>query len=205
MKLLLEGPLLVIGAHPDDVELMAGGVIGRATSQKADVYSMVISDGGQNGDIEVRHKELKKASKILGIKEVKTCGLKDGEVPHNLETVKMVEKYIKDVNPSVIITHTDEDTHQDHKNVCHISLSAARFQPTIVLLGETPSSYFHDNLVYFNITDSIDRKVKALSMYNSQIRNGPVSIENIKTLAAFRGNRVQVKYAEAFVSWRMLL
>lgn len=205
MKIRLDGPLLVIGAHPDDVELMAGGVISRVSSEKVDVYSLVISNGGQNGDVDIRHNELQKASKILGIKEVWTCGLKDGEVPHTLETVSMVEKYIKDIDPSVIITHTAQDTHQDHKNVCHISLSAARSRPTNVLLGETPSSYLNDNLIYFNITDSIDRKLNALSVYSSQIRDGPVSLDHIRTLAAFRGIKAQVKYAEAFSCWRMLL
>jgi LmbE family N-acetylglucosaminyl deacetylase len=205
MKLKFNGPLLIISAHPDDMELMAGGVIARATSQNADVYSMVVSDGSENGTAEIRKKELMRASKVLGIKEVRLCGVKDGNVPHNIEMVKIVESYIKDVNPSVIITHTDHDTHQDHKNVCYITLSAARCKPTIVLMGETPSSNLSENLVYFNISDTMDAKIKALRAYRSQIKNGPVDINSIKTLAAFRGSKVRVKYAEAFTNWRMLL
>jgi LmbE family N-acetylglucosaminyl deacetylase len=205
MNLQLDRPLLVIGAHPDDIELMAGGLIARVTSNKNDVYSMVISDGGENGDIDIRHKELRRAAKILNIKEVRTCGIKDGKVPHNIDTVRVVEDYIKEVNPSIIITHTDQDTHQDHKNVCHITLSAVRCKPISVLLGETPSSYFNENLIYFDITNMINAKIKALRAYRSQIKNGPVNINSVRTLAAFRGNRASVKYAEAFSGWLMVL
>lgn len=205
MELKFRGPLLVISAHPDDMELMAGGVIARAISQNADVYSIVISDGSENGNALIRKNELMRASKILGIKEVRLCGVKDGNVPHNIDMVKMVENYINEVNPSVIITHTDKDTHQDHKNVSYITLSAARCRPTIVLMGETPSSNLSENLVYFDITDTMDTKIKALKSYRSQIKNGPVNINSIKMLAAFRGTKVRVKYAEAFTNWRLLL
>jgi LmbE family N-acetylglucosaminyl deacetylase len=205
MELKFNGPLLIISAHPDDLELMAGGVVARAISQNADVYSMVISDGSENGESEIRKSELMRASKILGIKEFRLCGVKDGNVPHNIDMVKMVESYIKEVNPSIIITHTDQDTHQDHKNVSYITLSAARCMSTIVLLGETPSSNLSENLIYFDISDTMDTKVKALKAYRSQIVNGPIDISSIKTLAAYRGSKVRVRYAEAFTNWRMLL
>jgi LmbE family N-acetylglucosaminyl deacetylase len=205
MNMQLDRPLLVIGAHPDDIELMAGGLIARMTAGKNEVYSMVISDGGRNGDVQVRYRELKRAARILNIKDVRTCGVEDGNVPHNLDTVSMVEDYIDEVDPAIIITHTDQDTHQDHKSVCHITLSAARFKPISILLGETPSSYFNENLIYFDITGVINTKIKALRAYNSQIKNGPVNINNVRTLAAYRGNRVRVKYAEAFTGWRMVI
>jgi LmbE family N-acetylglucosaminyl deacetylase len=205
MKLKFSGPLLIVSAHPDDMELMAGGVIARAVDQNADVYSMVISDGSENGDAMIRKKELTRASKILGIKEVRLCGIKDGNVPHNIDMVKMVESYIEEVNPSIIITHSDQDTHQDHKNVSYITLSAARCRSTIVLMGETPSSNLSENLVYFDISNTMDVKIKALKEYRSQIKNGPIDINSIKTLAAFRGSKVRVKYAEAFTNWRILL
>jgi hypothetical protein len=70
MNMQLDRPLLVIGAHPDDIELMAGGLIARMTAGKNEVYSMVISDGGRNGDVQVRYRELKRAARILNIKDV---------------------------------------------------------------------------------------------------------------------------------------
>lgn len=205
MKVLFSGPLLIITAHPDDMELMAGGIAARAASQNVDVYSMVISDGCENGDVKIRKNEMMKSARLLGIKEVKLCGCKDGRIAHTIDMVTMVEQYLNDIDPSVVITHTTQDTHQDHKNVCNITLSATRLKPKIVLMGETPSSHLGDNLVYFDITDNIDAKIKALKVYKSQISNGPVDINEVKTLASFRGSKAKVKYAEAFINWRMLL
>lgn len=205
MTLQFNGPILVVGAHPDDAELMAGGLISRAVSQGVDVYSVVISDGCENGEIAARQKEARRAAKILGVKEIYLCGIKDGRIPHNIEMVRLVENYMRDIDPSVVITHSDQDTHQDHKNVSYITASASRRKPGIVLMGETPSSYFQDNLVYFDISDYLDNKIKALKTYTSQIKHGPVNLRNIKMLATYRGQKVGTKYAEAFMNWRMLL
>jgi LmbE family N-acetylglucosaminyl deacetylase len=205
MLKLTSGPILVVCAHPDDAELMAGGIISRAVSNGVEVYSVIISDGCENGEIKIRQKEAHKAARILGIKEIYFCGIKDGRIPHNIEMVNKVEKYLRDIDPSIVITHSDQDTHQDHKNVCNITLSATRRKPEIVLLGETPSTFLNDNLLYFDITDTLENKVKALKAYYSQIKEGPVNIQNIKTLASFRGQRAGTKYAEAFKNWRMVL
>jgi len=187
------------------MELMAGGLVARAISQGLDAYSLVISDGCENGTAVIRKNELMQAAKVLGLKGVRLCGMKDGRIPHNIDMVRMVEDYIDEVSPAMVITHTDHDTHQDHKNVCNITLSAARVKSSIVLLGETPSSYMSENLVYCDISDTLDIKCKALAKYKSQIKDGPINIKEVKTLAAYRGSRVRIKYAEAFVNWRMLL
>lgn len=205
MFLRSNGPILIVGAHPDDCELMAGGLIHRAVSDGVDVYSAVMSDGTENGRMITRQQEVERASKILGIKKVFFCGLKDGMILHNIDTVKIIDNFIKDIQPGIIITHSMDDTHQDHKNVCNITLSSVRRRQNIVLMGETPTSYFNDNLVYFDITNTMEMKMKALRVYLSQIRDGPIRLKNVRTLARYRGQKIGTKYAEAFKNWRMLL
>jgi len=125
--------------------------------------------------------------------------------PAYIETVKMIDSFIRDIQPGIIITHSTEDTHQDHKNVSNITLSSTRRRQSIVLMGETPTSFFNDNLVYFDITDQMKMKIKALKVYLSQIQDGPIRLKNIRTLAGYRGQKIGTKYAEAFKSWRMVL
>lgn len=199
------GCLLAIGAHPDDIELMSGGLIARTVSQGGEAFAIVISDGCENGSVACRQKEAKVGARVLGIKELHLCGLKDGYIPHTIDMVKMIEHYIKDIQPDTIVTHCDQDTHQDHKNVCHITLSAARRHPHMVLLGETPSSFFSDNLIYIDISENIDRKIKSLKGFKSQINNGPINLNSVKMLAAYRGQKVGTSYAEAFKNWRFLI
>ena len=205
MFLQLNGPILVIGAHPDDSELMAGGLIHRAISNGVDVYSVVMSDGAENGERATREKEARRAARVLGIKEVHFCGLRDGMISHNIETVKLIDAFIEDIRPGIIITHSTDDTHQDHKTVSNITLSSVRHRHNIVLMGETPTSYFNDNLVYFDITDSLGMKMKALKVYTSQIKDGPIKMRQVRTLAVYRGQKIGTQYAEAFKNWRMVL
>lgn len=205
MHMFLNGPILVIGAHPDDMELMAGGLVARAVSEGVEVYSMVVSNGCENGDVAIRKREALRAAKVLGVSECRFFDVSDGRVGHTIELVREVEGFMREVNPAAIITHSDKDTHQDHKNVCYATLSAARRKPGVVLLGETPSSHFQDGLVYFDISNTMNSKIKALKAYKSQIDHGPINIDNVKMLAAYRGHKVGAKYAEAFQNWRLVL
>lgn len=197
--------ILVIGAHPDDTEIMAGGLISRAVLDGFNVYSVVVSDGCENGEAKIRQEETKEAGKILGLKEIWFCGIKDGTIIHDINMVRLIEKFVREVDPFLIITHSPQDTHQDHKNLCSSVLSAARRRPCSILMGETPSSYISENLVYADITDTIGVKIKALSVHESQIKDGPINLRNIKITSEFRGQNAGVEYAECFVNWRTII
>jgi N-acetylglucosamine malate deacetylase 1 len=61
-------PLLIFGAHPDDIEFGCGGVIARETSLGRAAHFVVCSRGeaGTNGTPAQRTREAKKAAAILG-------------------------------------------------------------------------------------------------------------------------------------------
>src|SRR6188768_3587386 len=61
-------PLLVFGAHPDDIEFGCGGIIAPETERGRPVYFVVCSRGeaGTNGTPAVRTKEAEKAAVLLG-------------------------------------------------------------------------------------------------------------------------------------------
>ena len=61
---------------------------------------------------------------------------------------------------------------------------------------------------YVNITDTIDFKIKGCNTHISQItkfkEHGFDMIDNVETLAKFRGNQCGLKYAEAFNILKMV-
>jgi len=198
--------ILVIGAHPDDFEIMAGGTLARWKSEGGKTYAMVMSDGELGGNPKVRRAEAKDAAKVLGVKEVFFCGLPDGKIAHEISTIHLIEKKVKELKPGVIITHDPNDTHQDHKNVGLSCLSAARRHPR-VLFGETQSTITRGKFVSVDITNFMNLKMKALKKHRSQCyRLGEsLLLKQLEALAVYRGSEVGVKYAEAFWVWRLLL
>src|SRR3954468_16056670 len=60
--------LLAFGAHPDDIEFGAGGIVARETRAGRPVHFVVCSRGeaGTNGTPAQRAQEAKAAAKILG-------------------------------------------------------------------------------------------------------------------------------------------
>src|SRR6185312_8561129 len=61
-------PLLVFGAHPDDIEFGCGGVIARETASGRPAHLVICSRGeaGTHGTPEQRTAEAKKAAALLG-------------------------------------------------------------------------------------------------------------------------------------------
>ena len=61
--------VLAFGAHPDDVELSAGGTIAKLINEGKSVAIIDLSRGelGTNGSAELRAEESSAASKILGV------------------------------------------------------------------------------------------------------------------------------------------
>ena len=61
---------------------------------------------------------------------------------------------------------------------------------------------------YINITDTLKDKIQACKFHKSQINKyksiGIDILDNLKTLAKFRGNQSQIKYAEAFNILKMV-
>src|SRR5882757_11570784 len=64
----LPEPLLAFGAHPDDIEFGAGGIIARETRAGRPVHFVVCSQGeaGTNGTPAIRAREARQATKLLG-------------------------------------------------------------------------------------------------------------------------------------------
>lgn len=75
------------------------------------------------------------------------------------------------------------------------TLSETEFSPALAENTFIPNTFV-------DITDYIDKKVEIMKLYETEIMLDPLprSAHAIKGLAAFRGSRIGVQYAEAFQS-----
>ena len=125
-----------------------------------------------------------------------------------------------DIHADAVYTHFANDLNIDHSLTARAVFTAFRPQPgssvkqifSFEVLPSTewtaPSmrSHFVPNH-FVNISKTMDTKMEALEAYQEELRPSPHSrsIENIISLASFRGMSVGVKMAEAFICERNIV
>jgi LmbE family N-acetylglucosaminyl deacetylase len=196
--------ILAIGAHPDDIELGCGGTIGVACSKGANVVAVFLTKGEQSGNPESRRQESLKALDLLGVNEVHFGDFADTEIPNSRQVIDFLESFCKDGCVETVLTHTVNDSHQDHRQVGWLSLSAFRKVPRI-LAYETPRVTPSFSPTYFvDISEFVERKWGALKCHKSQKTKRYLAYESMINLASFRGSQFSVRAAEAFEVIRYL-
>jgi len=191
--------VLAVGAHPDDIELGSGGTIYKAVQAGAQVIALYMTRGGKITDTNVRMNESTKAMNILGVKEIHFENFPDTEIPESFEAINCLEQYALKYQPDIVLTHSINDIHQDHRKVGWLTMSAFRNVPKI-LAFETPRVRPAAFLpTYFvNIDGCIEKKWEALKCHVSQNEKRYLAYESTVNLASFRGSQVGVAAAEAF-------
>lgn len=191
--------VLAVGAHPDDIELGCGGTIYKAVQVGAKVIALYMTRGGKITDTAVRMRESKEAMNVLGVKEIHFENFPDTEIPDSFEAMNCLEQYALKYQPDIVLTHSINDTHQDHRRVAWLAMSSFR-NISKVLAFETPRVRPAAFLpTYFvNITGCVDKKWEALKCHVSQNEKRYLGYESTVNLASFRGSQVGVAAAEAF-------
>ena len=108
-------PRIVLGiaAHPDDLDVGAGGTLAHFASEGAEIHYLILTDGGKGSDnpfitspelTQIRHDEQKTALEIVGGKTITFLDYPDGELEITMELKKQIVKTIRTIKPDVVIT-----------------------------------------------------------------------------------------------------
>ncbi len=215
--------VLIVAAHPDDEVLGCGGTVARLVREGWEAFTLILGEGITSRDTVRRREEreeeiaelkvcVRQANEILGVKEVFTFDFPDNrfDSPDLLDLVKTVERVKREVNPSVIFTHSGADLNVDHTLTHRAVLTATRPQPgesvreiySFEVLSSTEWSFPHSFRpdTYFDISTTLELKKEALRQYLSELREfpHPRSLEGVEVKARQRGMEVGLEYAEAF-------
>jgi bacillithiol biosynthesis deacetylase BshB1 len=119
--------ILVFAAHPDDVELGAGGTIAKHVSlgHKVGIVDFTRGELGTRGTPEIRAKEAENAASILGVSVRENLGLKDGFFQNDPESQMAVIRAVRKFQPSIIIANAVYDRHIDHGKGASLAYDAA--------------------------------------------------------------------------------
>jgi LmbE family N-acetylglucosaminyl deacetylase len=211
--------LIVVAAHPDDLETICGGTVALLAQQGVKVYSVncTLGDiGARDGDITrpalavTRLDETGQAAHILGIEQTFNLGYPDGELRAQIAR---------------LYRHTRADTlwtfdpfwagqiHPDHRAAGQAALDA--YMPSKMPLYRPEQlnepgaclaclervflfSTTRDPDIFVEVTDVYQTKLAACIAHRSQFPEGEESLEWMKELDRKQGQMIDVPYAEAF-------
>lgn len=222
--------ILIVAAHPDDEVLGCGGTVARLSKEGHTIYTLILGEGITSRDnnirnIKKRENEIinlknyaEKANELLGVKKLFFHNFPDNRfdtVPF-LDLVKVIEKIKNNIKPEIIFTHYEKDLNIDHQITYKAVITATRptKEETVkeIYSFEIPSSTewnyplsFSPN-VFYDISETIDVKLRALEEYKTELREYPYprSLDGIKLIAKNWGMKVGLEYAEVFKVIRIL-
>lgn len=211
--------VLVIAPHPDDEIIGVGGTIAKRVKAGDEVYVCVVTKGQEpmfkKSIIKQVRRECREADAKLGV--IDTIFLDFPAVM--LETVPRhefngkVSEIVQEIRPDEVYIPHRGDMQIDHQMVVDAAMVAVRprgnFYPKRVYAYETLSEtgWNIPNIVnefvptvYEDITETIENKIDAMSIFESQLAPFPAarSLGAIEALAKHRGATVNVMAAEAF-------
>jgi LmbE family N-acetylglucosaminyl deacetylase len=132
--------VLVVTAHPDDVDFGAAGTVARFCAQGIEVVYCVCTDGDAGGfdpavdraDIPgIRRAEQEAAAKAVGVSDVRFLGYQDGRLVVSQELRRDISRVIRDVRPQRVLIQSPERnwarlpaSHPDHLAAGEAAISA---------------------------------------------------------------------------------
>jgi len=219
--------ILVIAAHPDDVELGSAGtvILQVRRGNKVGVIDLTRGEMGTRGTPEIRDAESAEAAKIMGLSlrgnmEFSDVFFSNDEL-HQLEIIKRIRQY----QPEIVITNAVKDRHPDHSRASEL-VSQACFMAGLrkietVFEGEQQQAWRPKVIYHFiqstyvepdfvmDISVTFDDKMKAIKAYKTQFYNpvanepetfisSPEFLKLMESRAIEFGKAIGVKYGEGF-------
>jgi LmbE family N-acetylglucosaminyl deacetylase len=199
--ILRQSRVLALGAHPDDVEFGCFGALAVA----AEASIAILSRGEKGGDPEKRVSEAYESAKLVGA-NLTVLDHPDTRlmIP---DLVSSLEQIISEMKPSVVLTMSDDDLHQDHQAVAVATQIALRSFDGPILAYGTPSSIdkFSPNVILGLSKSEMNIKLRAIQLHRSQEARQYMQAPFVESIARYWAamSRTGSEYGEPFrlVRW----
>ena len=189
--------ILLVGAHPDDIEIGAGATIHKLHARHV-FHGLVFTSGGLRGSTERREAAIKASAQIVGYCP-SFARLQDGSFS-DVEAERIVFEKIEALNPDIVIGHSGRDNHRDHFTAYIATLSAARKVRNVLFFEGPYTRGFCPHLFVSVTRENLEAKIRALREHSSAlaIRYPYLESDNVQAQAKQRGLLAGHEFAEAF-------
>jgi LmbE family N-acetylglucosaminyl deacetylase len=199
--------VLAIGCHADDIEIGCGGTILRILRDMPGVqvtWVVLTAEG-------VRREEAEASARAFltnaAATDIRIPGFRESFLPYSAAEVKEFFETLKDVEPDLILTHTRDDLHQDHRLACQLTWNT--FRDDLILEYEIPK--YDGDLGAPNVFVALDEALMTSKLrlleehFVSQASKHWFDAEYFRSMARIRGAESAVRYAEAFFGRKVLI
>ncbi|MEP6618902.1 MAG: PIG-L family deacetylase [bacterium] len=213
--------ILAIGAHAGDMELTTGAVLldAHRRGDRVVLLHMTLGEGG-NPKLSPeeygaqKRREAATVAAALGA-EVIFAPYRDGEIPNDEATRRYVADVIRQVRPSIVLTHWKESIHKDHSNTSAVVQDAVLLASLAGVVTAHPAHrgvravWYADNwedangfspYVFLNVSGAVPAWKTAVTNY--EFARGKISgfpyIDYYEALATVRGAIAHKGQAVAF-------
>ena len=221
------GRVMVVAAHPDDPEFLAGGTVARLAKEGRELTYVIVTNGNKgSGDRSVtpeqlrpiREEEQRRAAQVLGVGRVEFLGYEDGELEDTRDLRRDITQQIRRWRPDLIITLNPHRTynnfpgwHRDHRITGRVVLDCVYpLARDHLAFPELPREYephtvrevyliqWEQPRLVIDITDTMDLKLEAIRCHVSQVGDFKAIETRMRNRAATLGKEKGYSYAEGF-------
>ena len=176
--------ILAVCAHPDDLEVCAGGIFAKAKKEGWTTGLVIMTSGESGGYAEqsTREEEAKQAASILGLDYFEMLCFPDAGLEFRRDAVEALIPHLRACSPRYILTLHENDYHPDHVAVSRITRDAC-FTAGLKKYSTDGTDWHYDAIFYFSadrrtnkrrpdvyvdITDVMNVKEDACKAHHSQ-------------------------------------
>jgi len=127
------GPLsaIAIAAHPDDIEFYMAGTLLRLRAAGWSIHYLNLASGNcgsarfnSGATRRIRKREARQAAQVLGA-QFHPSLTDDLEIFYDRKMLRRLAAIVREVRPSIVLTHSPRDYMEDHTNTCRLAVTAA--------------------------------------------------------------------------------
>jgi N-acetylglucosamine malate deacetylase 1 len=199
--------VLALAAHPDDVELCAGGTMCLLARQgyRTGIVDFTRGELGSRGTPEGRLREAGRAGEILGVATRHNLGMADGDLRNTPESRLGLIRLVRRYRPHIVLVNAPECRHPDHPAAARLAVDALFYSGLRMIETEDegrmqepwrPHHVLHymqavpfDPTVVIDVTDVWEQRVAALQAFESQFFNPAyeVGVDEPETFVSTEG------------------
>jgi LmbE family N-acetylglucosaminyl deacetylase len=207
--------VLVVTAHPDDVDFGSAGTVAAFTSAGLEVTYCIVTNGDAGGSdremsrtdmAALRQREQRAAAAQVGVTDVRFLGHPDGKVQATIELRRDISRVIRQVKPERVLTQSPE-RRWDFIFASHPDHLAAGEAATCAVYPDARNPFAHPELLNdeglepwtvnelwimaaedaVETTSTVERKIAALMCHESQMPDPEGTKERVTAGARAQG------------------